>query len=66
MVKRRPETTYVFAAGMRNRPATATFRCKQLAAASAEVIGESRTITLTDGGFTDAFAAYAVHLYRLK
>ena len=66
MVKRVAEATYIFAVAMRNHPATATFKCKQPTATKAEVIGENRTLDLTDGEFADAFAPYAVHLYRLR
>ena len=34
--------------------------------AEAEVLGESRTLKLKDGGFDDAFGPYEVHLYRLN
>lgn len=66
MVKRDGGTTYVFAVAMRNRPAKATFRLAQSVAAKAEVLGESRTIDVTDRDFADEFAPYAVHLYRLR
>lgn len=66
LVKRYKETTYVFAVAMRNHPTTATFKCKQATAAKAEVLGEDRSIELVEGGFSDAFAPYAVHLYRLR
>ena len=66
MVKRDHVATYVFAVAMRNHPTTATFKCKQPGAVKAEVLGENRTLDLTNGVFTDAFAPYAVHLYRLR
>ena len=31
-----------------------------------EVVGEGRTITARDGGFTDRFEPLAEHVYRLK
>ncbi|MEK7413470.1 MAG: hypothetical protein AAB263_09170 [Planctomycetota bacterium] len=31
-----------------------------------EVVDENRTLSADDGGFTDAFAALAVHIYRMK
>ena len=65
MVKQDAAATYIFAAAMRNQPATASFKCSQPTATQAEVLGENRTLALTNGGFTDAFAPYAVHLYRL-
>ena len=58
--------TYVFAVGMRNAAAKATFEVRGLpATATAEVIGEDRRIEVKDGRFDDAFAPYAVHLYRI-
>lgn len=65
LVKQDGGDTYVFAVGMRNRTAQATFRCRETTAAKAEVIGEDRTIKVTGGVFTDEFAPYAVHLYRV-
>ena len=33
--------------------------------ATAEVLGESRTLPVTGGVLTDAFQAYGVHLYKI-
>jgi len=66
MIKRTQDATYVFAVCMSNHPTTATFTCKQTTLTKAEILGENRTLTLNDGVFTDEFAPYAVHLYRLK
>ncbi len=68
MVKQHEGLTYVFAVGMRNAPARATFTLRDLPeeTARAEVLGENRTVTVRDGVFEDDFAAYDVHLYRLK
>lgn len=67
MVKQDGNSTYVFAAAMRNRAVTATFACTPpLTATEAEVLGENRTVKLAGGVFTDTFAPYAVHLYRLR
>ena len=66
MTKRTQDATYVFAVCMRNHPTRATFTCKQTTLAKAEVLGEDRALTLNHGVFTDEFAPYAVHLYRLK
>ena len=66
LAKRQGKATYVFAAGMRNGPAQGTFTVRGLRrAAQAEVLGEGRTILVKGGRFTDAFAPYAVHLYRI-
>jgi len=58
--------TYLFAAEMRGGSTTATFTLRDFpATASAEVIGETRTIAMTNGVFTDDFNSYDVHLYHI-
>jgi hypothetical protein len=58
--------TYLFAAEMRSGSTTATFTLRGFpATASAEVIDESRTITVKNGVFTDDFSSYGVHLYKI-
>ncbi len=66
MVKKDAGATYLFAVSMRDRPATATFDCKQLGATQAEALGEGRTLALAGARFADDFAPYAVHLYKLR
>ncbi len=66
MVKRANGSTYVFAVGMRNKPAQGSFELRDLPGdGRAEVLGEGRTIDVRDGRFRDDFAAYDVHLYRI-
>jgi hypothetical protein len=66
MLKRQGAVTYLFAVGMRGGATTATFTLARFpATATAEVLGESRTIPVTGGVFQDAFASYGVHLYRI-
>jgi hypothetical protein len=67
MLKQSGAARYVFAVGMRGAHTTARFTLSDLAgnAGTVEVIGEARTVALTDGSFTDDFSAYAVHLYRI-
>lgn len=66
MVKRQGKSTYLFAAGMRNAAAQGTFMLRSPPPnARVEVIGESRTLPLTNGRFTDDFKPHAVHLYRI-
>jgi len=57
--------TYIFAVGMRGKVTTATFRLPGAAGAAVEVLGEGRTLPVREGVFTDRFAPYAVHLYRV-
>jgi len=50
-----------------DQPAKATFRLKlDPKLRSAEVRGESRELAVQSASFTDSFAPYEVHLYRLK
>lgn len=58
--------TYVFAVAMQGAPTTARFTVEGLTGtATAEVLGEDREITVTDGAFDDAFDGWGVHLYRI-
>lgn len=67
MVKRHEGSTYVFTVGMKNAPTRGTFTVPGVAAgARVEVIGESRAVPLAGETFTDDFAPYAVHLYRIR
>jgi hypothetical protein len=46
---------------------TATFHVADLdAQAVAEVLGEDRTLDVTNGSFQDEFAGYDVHLYKIR
>jgi hypothetical protein len=67
MVKRYGDALYVFAAAMRNEPTRCAFalhdaRGKEMLV---EVLGESRNIPASEGKFSDDFAPYGVHLYRV-
>jgi hypothetical protein len=68
MVKRHGGSTYLFAVSMRDAPTTATFSLTCVAAGAAiEVMGEDRTLELSaERSFSDDFAGYAVHLYRIR
>jgi hypothetical protein len=67
MVKKVDGETYLFAVNMRGFDTTATFDVRDLPAnASASVLDENRSITVTSGRFSDPFTPYAVHLYRIK
>jgi hypothetical protein len=66
MVKKMPEAVYLFAVGMRNKPAKGSFHVRGLPAeATARVLGEDREVAIRDGQFADDFPAYGVHLYRI-
>jgi hypothetical protein len=66
MVKRFAGNLYVFAVAMRPGATTATFTLRNMATATATVIGESRSISVEAGGFSDTFANYDVHLYEIS
>jgi hypothetical protein len=66
VLKRSEQGAYVFAVAMYREETTAEFR---LAGVTGEgkvtVLGEDREMALRDGTFSDRFAGYGVHLYRL-
>lgn len=67
MAKRHEGATYVFAVGMRNVATHGTFQVQGLAnTATAEVLGEARTLTVRHGQFEDDFKPHEVHLYRIS
>jgi hypothetical protein len=66
MLKRYGGATYLFAVAMRGRATTATFQLYGIPEnASAEVLGEGRTIAVTGRAFRDDFAGYGAHRYRI-
>ncbi len=67
MVKRYEGAIYVFAVGMRNAPARASFEVRGLPArAKAEPIGERRKVAVEAGEFEDDFGPYEVRIYRIR
>lgn len=66
MAKRHGGDTYVFAIGGGSGATAATFTLAGGGSGEVEVLGEDRTLDLTDGRFTDDFADYSVHLYRMR
>ena len=66
LVKKHEGATYLFAVNMRNQPTRGTFRVGDLPPnMAAEVLGESRSISVLQGAFADDFKPYEVHLYRI-
>ncbi len=65
MVKRYMSNLYVFAVAMRPEGTTATFVIRGVPIGSATVLGESRSIAIDGGTFSDTFAPYEVHLYEI-
>jgi hypothetical protein len=67
MVKNLAGADYVFAVAMRGDTTTARFTIAgQSAKDSAEVLDENRAVPVAGGTFSDRFAGYGVHLYRIK
>lgn len=67
MVKQVGVFKYVFAVAMRPLETTAEFTLKNLSASdTVEVIGENRSLPMSEGKFSDWFGPWAVHLYRVK
>jgi hypothetical protein len=66
-VKRHGGSMYLFTVRMEASPAKAAFQLAGLAEeATAEVLGENRSIPVREGRFEDEFAPHAVHLYQFK
>ena len=66
MVKRHDGATFLFAVGMRDGATVATFALKGIDGnRTVDVLGENRTLTSKGGSFTDNFAPWDAHLYRL-
>jgi len=65
MVKVFNNATYVFAVAMRNAPATARITVRGAQDTRAQVLGEDRSVTVTNGVFEDEFEGYGVHLYQI-
>jgi hypothetical protein len=63
MTKKDGKVNYIFAVAMRDGETTATFEVKS--GKTVEVLGENRTIKIKKGKFSDEFADYGVHLYRV-
>ncbi len=67
LVKRHEGAVYIFAAEMRDAPATARFGIAGLSGKHAvSVLGEERSLTSEGGKFEDRFQPWAVHLYRVE
>jgi hypothetical protein len=63
---RRDGATYLFTVGSSAAEAAVTFTLRGFDTATAEVLGENRTIPVSRGVFSDDFTSYAVHLYVVR
>ncbi|MEI6168212.1 MAG: hypothetical protein WCS52_13585 [bacterium] len=68
MVKKHAGTTYAFAGALYHRDTKASIQLKGMTGkATAEVLGESRTVPVENGLIQDDFkGGYAIHLYRIS
>jgi len=66
MAKQMDGAMYLFTVAMRDGATDATFALTgSIAGEPVEVLGEDRTLTVTNRSFSDHFASWAVHLYKL-
>jgi glycosyl hydrolase family 42 (putative beta-galactosidase) len=65
MVKAYQGTLYIFAVAMQNSPSTVRVTVDGDHHTSARVIGESRSLPITQRTFEDRFEGYGVHLYQI-
>ncbi len=63
LAKRVGSESYLFAGALRMGTTMATFTVPE--GASVEVLGEGRTIPISEHAFSDRFEGYGVHLYRV-
>ncbi len=67
MLKRKGDTLHLLTVNLRNVPDRGTFVLRGLKGASEiEVLDEARHLTAKEGGFTDDYKPYEVHLYRVR
>jgi hypothetical protein len=57
---------YIFAVAMQNYPSTVKIMADDLHDATASVIGEDRSLTVSQGILEDKFEGYGVHLYEIE
>jgi hypothetical protein len=65
MVKQYNGDTYVFGVGMTASATTGNFSVSGVGSGTVTVIDENRTISMTNGSFSDSFAGYGVHIYKI-
>jgi len=65
IVKQHEAAIYIFAVAMNNSASKPRFEIKGLNATRAIVIGEDRSVNITNGTFEDSFDGYGVHIYKI-
>jgi len=66
MVKVYENTTYIFAVAMQNSPSTVRIKVGDGHETTALLLGEARTLPVSQGTFEDHFEGYGVHLYQMR
>jgi hypothetical protein len=68
MARQRDESIHLFAVAMRNAPVSSARFVIQGTGQSGQidVLGEDRRLSMVDGGFTDDFDPWGVHIYRIR
>jgi len=66
MEKVHDNKVYIFAVAMQNYPSAVRFMADDLHDSTARVIGENRSLTVSQGIFEDQFEGYGVHLYEVE
>jgi len=65
MVRKTEDALYVFAVDMQGKATQASFQIKDLGTGQAEVLGEGRSLKITEGRFADQFNSWGVHIYKI-
>jgi hypothetical protein len=65
MVKMFEGRTYIFAVAMQNSSSMVRIKLEDSHESAARVIGELRSLPISDGLFEDQFEGYGVHLYEI-
>ncbi len=59
-------STYIFSVDAQGTGTSASFNVANTTSGTVTVLDENRTLTLSSGSFTDNFAGYGVHLYKVN
>jgi hypothetical protein len=66
MTRQDDGATYVFSVNMENKVAKARVSLSPSVKGRVSVLGEDRTLELSDGAFEDTFEGYGVHIYQIQ
>jgi hypothetical protein len=66
MLKERDGDLYLFAGSTDSKSGSVSFTLSGLTAGRAELIGENRQVSVSNGVFSDNFGPYEVHIYQIR